>query len=67
MTLFENDFRIVQFKESHSSRLDGTKLSAHTTTKFQKKIIHTCATQKSVKYVKIVGYWYSTAKVQTVR
>ena len=25
MTLFENDFRIVQFKESHSSRLDGNQ------------------------------------------
>ena len=37
------------------------------TTKFQKKIIHTCAPQKSIKDVKIVGYWYSTAKVQTVR
>ena len=67
MTLFGNDFRIVQFKESHSSRLDGTKLSAHTSTKFQKKIIHTCAPQKSIKDVKIVGYWYSTAKVQSVR
>ena len=67
MTLFGNDFRIDLFSKSHSSRLDGMKHSAHTTTKFQKKIIHTCAPQKSIKYVKIVGYWYSTAKVQTVR
>ena len=38
MTLYWNDFRIVQFAESHSSRSDATKQSAHTTTKFQKKI-----------------------------
>ena len=34
---------------------------------FKKKIIRTCAPKKSINYVKITGYWYSTAKVKTVR
>ena len=62
-----NGFKILRFAESHSSRLDGAKHSAHTTTRFQKKIIHTCALQKGIKDVKTVGYWYSTSKVTTVR
>ena len=37
MTPYYHYFKIDQFTESHSSRLDGTKHSAHTTTKFQKK------------------------------
>ena len=36
ITPFWNGFTIVRFTESHSSRLDGTKHSAHTTTRFQK-------------------------------
>ena len=42
----------------------GSKHSAHTTTNFQKKIIHTCAPQKSIKDVKTDGDWYSTAKIK---
>ena len=47
-----NDFKHARFTESHSSRLDATKLSAHTMTNFQMKIIHTCTPQKSIKEVK---------------
>ena len=54
MTPYWHDFKIVQLTESQSSRLDGTEPSAHTTTKFQKKIIYMCAPQKSVTGVKIV-------------
>ena len=42
-------FQNCPFAEGHRSRMDGTKHSAHSTTKFQKKIIHTCAPQKSIK------------------
>ena len=38
------DFKNVRFTDSHSSRLDGTKLSAHTMTNSQMKIIHTLCT-----------------------
>ena len=43
------DFKPVPFTESHSSRLDGTKLSAHTMTISQMKIIHTCTPQMNIK------------------
>ena len=46
-----SDFKHVRFAGSHSSRLDGTKPSAHTMTNFQMQITHTCATQKSIKDV----------------
>ena len=61
------DFKRVRFTDSHSSRLDGTKPSAHTMTNFHMKIIRTCAPQKNKKDVKQVGCWYSIAKVETVR
>ena len=62
ITRFWHDFKIVQLTERHRSRLDGAKNSAHATTQIQKKTIHTRLQQKSVKDVKTVGYWYSTAK-----
>ena len=59
MTTYWNDFLFV-----HSSRLDGAKHSAHTATKIQKEIVHTCVSQQSIKDVKTVWYWYLTAKVK---
>ena len=49
-------FKPVRFTESHSSRFDGTKPSAHTMTTSWMKIIHTCTPQMNIKDMKPVGY-----------
>ena len=66
MPQYWNDFRIVHFTERYRSRLDGTKKSVDATTPWHKKTTHTWLQQKSVKDVKIGGYWCSTAKGKTV-
>ena len=67
MTPCWNDFKTVQFTECHSSRLDGTKqFCAHYDEISKEDHTYVCI-EKSIKDVKTVGYWYSTAKVKTVR